>query len=180
MRRVIVQLFAIATLVSCAPGNDEPKLDVLLVGGNVYSGEDAASVTADVGIIGDRIVAVGDLSEREAGMRLDVTGLAVVPGFVDIHSHAVRDDPTDGIFRWPDAENLIRQGVTTVIGGPDGGSPLPLEDDFRRLEDNPAAVNFGSFVGQGSVRAKVVGYDDRPATGEEQDRPRHRHWGRSI
>ena len=71
-----------------------------------------------MGISGDRIVAIGDLSKRQADLRLDVSGLAVVPGFIDIHSHAIRSDPEDGIFRWPDAENQIRQGVTTVIGGP--------------------------------------------------------------
>lgn len=140
----------------------------MLEGGSVYGGDAMPAMVADIGIRGDRIAAIGDLDGRRAELRIDASGLAVAPGFIDIHSHALRDDPDrSGIYLWPDAENLIRQGVTTVIGGPDGGSPLPLEDDFRRLEENPAAVNFGSFIGQGSVRAKVVGYDDRPATEEE-------------
>jgi dihydroorotase/N-acyl-D-amino-acid deacylase len=62
--------------------------------------------------------------------------------------------------------------VTTVIGGPDGDSPLPIADSLARLEQNPAAVNFGTFVGQGSVRGKVVGEDDRPATDEEIEQMR--------
>ena len=153
------------TLAACS--GPEP-FDVLLVGGEVHSGDGAAPAVADVAIRGDRIVAVGDLAGQPATLTLDVRGLAVAPGFIDIHSHAIRDNPDrSGIYRWPDAENLVRQGVTTVIGGPDGGSPLPLEDDFQRLEQHPAAVNFGSFVGHGSVREKVVGYDDRPATAEE-------------
>ncbi len=141
---------------------------MLLVGGDVYTGADAPATVVDVGIRGDEIVAVGDLGGHAATLTLDVSGLALAPGFIDIHNHAIRDNPDrSGIYLWPDAENLIRQGVTTVIGGPDGGSPLPLEDDFRRLEQSPAAVNFGSFVGHGSVRELVIGNDDRPATADE-------------
>ncbi|NIS91380.1 MAG: amidohydrolase family protein, partial [Woeseiaceae bacterium] len=148
--------------------SQQEPYDIVLEGGDVYAGDGAAAIVTDVGVRGGRIVAVGDLSGQPAELRIDVSGLAVAPGFIDIHSHALRDDPNwSGIYRWPDAENLIRQGVTTVIGGPDGDSPLPLEDDFRRLEESPASVNFGSFVGQGSVRGKVIGDDDRPATGEE-------------
>ena len=143
------------------------KLSVILEGGNIYSGEAAQPVAADLGINGDRVVAIGDLSTRQAALRLDVRGLAVVPGFVDIHSHAVRSDPEDGIFRWPDAENLIRQGVTTVVGGPDGSSPLPISDTLRALEARPASVNYATFVGHGSIRALVVGEDDRPPTDDE-------------
>jgi dihydroorotase/N-acyl-D-amino-acid deacylase len=165
-------LFALL-LAGCSQDPDPAPFDIVLAGGTVYSGQDADPVVADVGILGDRIAEIGDLSGRSALQRIDVGGLAVMPGVIDIHSHAIRDDPErSGIFRWPDAENQIRQGVTTVIGGPDGGSPLPLEDDFRRLEESPAAVNFGSFVGHGSVRQLVVGLEDRPATDEELQRMR--------
>ena len=160
-------------LAACAPDtastddSADELLSAILERGDVYSGEDAAPVVADVGIRGDRIVAIGDLGTRQANLRLDVSGLAVVPGFIDIHSHAIRDDPEDGIFRWPDAENQIRQGVTTVIGGPDGGSPLPISDTLNALEQRPAAVNFATFVGHGSIRGLIVGEDDRPPSDEE-------------
>ena len=166
-------LFLVLLLAGCSQESGQDPFEVLLAGGTVYNGRDENPVVTDIGISGDRIVEIGDLRGRDAGMRLDVTGLAVMPGIVDIHSHAIRDNPEgSGIYRWPDAENEIRQGVTTVIGGPDGGSPLPLEDDFRRLEESPAAVNFGTFVGHGSVRELVVGLDDRPATDEELQRMR--------
>ena len=158
-------LLPLLLLIGCSPS--EPPLDVIITGGIVYSGEDAPGVEIDVGISGDRIIAVGALDNRDAILRIEADGLAVVPGFVDIHSHAVRDDSTDGIFRWPDAENLIRQGVTTVIGGPDGGSPLPIADTFAAIEANPASVNFGTFVGHGSIRRAIIGDDDRPPTEEE-------------
>ncbi|MDH3441160.1 MAG: D-aminoacylase, partial [Gammaproteobacteria bacterium] len=159
-------------LAACAPGEGTPPLDVVLLGGTVYSGANAEPVVSDVGISGDRVIAVGDLAEHPADLRLDVSGLAVVPGFIDIHSHAVRSEPNDGIFRWPDAENLIRQGVTTVLGGPDGGSPLPITDTLTAIEENPASVNFGTFVGHGSIRGLVIGEEDRPPTDEELDRMR--------
>jgi dihydroorotase/N-acyl-D-amino-acid deacylase len=168
MRWAEYVLFA-AALVACN-GNDpiQETLDVVLVGGTVYDGRDAEPVVTDVGIEGDRIVAIGNLEGHPADLRLDVSGLAVMPGIVDIHSHAVRPRVRDsGIFSWPAAENLVRQGVTTVIGGPDGWSPLPIESTFVRLEASPAAVNYGTFVGHGAVRSKVVGDADRVASDEE-------------
>ena len=165
---VILILSACAPDIAPTNDSDDKVLSVILLEhGDVYSGEDAEPVVTDVGISGDRIVAIGDLSKRQADLRLDVSGLAVVPGFIDIHSHAIRSDPEDGIFRWPDAENQIRQGVTTVIGGPDGGSPLPISDTLSALEERPAAVNFATFVGHGSIRGLIVGADDRPPTDEE-------------
>ena len=161
-------LFLVVSLTGCQQA-EEPlqSFDAILEGGSVYSGEDTESVVADVGIVGDRIVAIGELGGNDATIRLDVAGLAVVPGFIDIHSHAVRSEPGDGIFRWPDAENLIRQGVTTVIGGPDGGSPLPISDTLAAIEQSPAAVNFGTFVGHGSIRGLIIGNDDRSPTENE-------------
>ena len=152
------------------PAAQEPAqpLTVVFQGGLLYSGADQPPVRADVGLQEDRIAAIGDLSEVPAQLRLDVTGLAVAPGFVDMHSHALRNNPDrSGIYRWPDAENLIRQGVTSIIGGPDGTSPLPIADDLAALDAAPASVNFGTFVGQSSIRERVVGREDRPATPEE-------------
>jgi len=160
----------VTLLFGCSeqPESVQESIDVVLVGGTVYNGLDEAPVIADVGIEGDRVVAIGNLADHPADLRIDVAGLAVAPGFIDIHSHALRaNEKRSGIFLWPDAENLIRQGVTSVIGGPDGNSPLPIADYLERLENNPATVNFGTFVGQGSVRGEVVGQDDRPATDEE-------------
>ena len=167
MRFFLISLTVLFSACAPEPASNTEPFSIVLAGGTVYSGADKEPLVADVGISGERITAIGDLSGREAELRLDVSGLAVAPGFVDIHSHAVRDDPDDGIFRWPDAENLIRQGVTTVVGGPDGDSPLPISDTLTAIEANPAAVNFATFVGHGSIRGLIVGEEDRPATEEE-------------
>jgi dihydroorotase/N-acyl-D-amino-acid deacylase len=138
---------------------------VILEGGNVYDGSGAEPVVADVGIMGDRIAVVGDLKDRRAGRRIDVRGLAVVPGFIDIHSHGVR-----GVFRHPLAQNYTRQGVTTFLGGPDGSSPYPIAEFLARLDATPAAVNVGLTVGHGTIRLAVLGNEDRDPTPEELER----------
>jgi N-acyl-D-amino-acid deacylase len=144
---------------------------VILEGGTIYDGTGRAPYRADVGIIGDRIAALGDLKAARAALRLDVEGLAVAPGFIDIHSHAVRGGPeSSGIFRQPLAENYLRQGVTTVFAGQDGSSPLPISEFLARFELTPAAINLGLFVGHGSIRHAVMGNENRIPTPEELEK----------
>ena len=151
----------LATPAAAQPAAD-CELGVVLEGGDVYDGRGSEPVATDVGILDDRVAALGDLSGCTAARRLDVTGLAVVPGFIDIHSHGTR-----GVFRYPLAENLIRQGVTSVIGGPDGSSPYPIGDYLARLDELSPAVNFGLMVGHGTVRREVMGNADRAPTAAE-------------
>ena len=167
--RLVVAFGATPRLaLGVAPATGQPTGDCLLTliieGGDVYDGRGTDPIVTDVGILGDRVAAVGDLDGCDAGRRLDATGLAVVPGFIDIHSHATR-----GVFRYPLAENLTRQGVTTVIGGPDGSSPHPIGEYLARLDATPAAVNFGLMVGHGTIRREVMGNEDRTPTSAELD-----------
>lgn len=161
-------------LAACseAPETTAPPVayDTVILGGTIYSGANQLPIEADIAINGQRIAAIGELGNWTAETEIDASGLAVMPGFIDIHSHAFRNDPEEGgILRWPDAENLIRQGVTLVVGGNDGASPVPLEPSFAQIAALPPAVNFASFVGHGSVREAVVGEADRPPTSEELD-----------
>jgi dihydroorotase/N-acyl-D-amino-acid deacylase len=96
---------------------------------------------------------------------MDAHGLAVAPGFIDIHSHG-----RSGIFKVPTAENYLREGVTTIIEGPDGSSPVPLAPLFEKLNKTPISINFASFVGHGSIRAAVMGLVNRQATPEELEK----------
>jgi dihydroorotase/N-acyl-D-amino-acid deacylase len=143
------------------------QFDILISGGKVVDGTGTGWYYADLGITGDRIAAIGNLSTATAKSRLDATGLVVSPGFIDIHSHARR-----GITLVPSAENLIRQGVTMVIEGNDGDSPLPVGPYLDTLSKTPIGINFGTFAGQGSIRAKVMGLVNRPASPEELDKMR--------
>jgi dihydroorotase/N-acyl-D-amino-acid deacylase len=166
-------LVATLILAGCAPAGKMPaegteSFSLVLEGGSVWKGWGSQPTVADIGIRGDRIAAIGDLSGFSAQQRIAVEGLAVVPGFVDIHSHAVRGSRrSSGLFKHPDAENYIRQGVTTVIGGPDGGSELSIAKLLSDFEATPASINFGTFIGHNTVREAVMGREDRAPTTAE-------------
>ena len=177
LHTLLLLFLATAVLPGPAAGADTTGAGdaplIALRGGTVFSGADEDPVVTNVWLQGDRIIALGNPQGLEADQVINVTGLAVAPGFIDLHSHAVQSSPArSGLYRWPDAENLVRQGVTTIIGGPDGWSPLPLEDSFTEFRKRGAAVNYGSFVGHGAVRARVVGLEDRAATPAELERMR--------
>lgn len=163
------------------------RADLVLRRAAVYDGTGAAPLEADIAIAGDRIEAVGP-GLVAGGENLDLAGLAVAPGFVDIHSH------TDlGLLVDPMAESKVRQGVTTEVVGQDGSSIGPWSDAqyeevrdrylegygveigfrdvggfFRRLGRDAPAVNLASMVGAGTVRGRVVGDQDRPPTAAER------------
>ncbi|MBI4623057.1 MAG: D-aminoacylase [Verrucomicrobia bacterium] len=141
----------------------EPTYDLIISGGLVYEGTGAAPVRADVAVRGDKIVRVGDLAGALAARRISANGLAVSPGFVDLHAHI------EPIERMPDAESAVRQGVTTVLGGPDGNSPLPLGAFLARLEKLPLGANAAFLAGHGTIRSSVLKLVDRAPTPAELD-----------
>jgi dihydroorotase/N-acyl-D-amino-acid deacylase len=143
------------------------QFDVIISGGRVVDGSGDPWFYADVGVRGDTIAALGDLSKASAVRRIDGNNLVIAPGFIDIHTHARR-----GIFLTPAAENYIRQGVTTLMEGPDGSSPLPIAPFLAKVEAARPAPNFGTFAGQGSIREAVMGLVNRPATPEEIEKMR--------
>jgi N-acyl-D-amino-acid deacylase len=141
--------------------------DLLLSGGTLVNGTGAPRRLADVGTRGERIVAVGDLQQHETQRRLDVSGLFVAPGFIDIHAHSELTLLVD-----PRAASKVRQGITTELSGQCGLSAAPLlgqardelcvwadrlglepdwdslEDYFRLLENQGLALNFGTLTAQ--------------------------------
>lgn len=144
---------------------------VILTGGTLYDGLGNEPIVTDIGFVGENIVAFGDLTAFEAPVKLDVTGLAVVPGFIDIHSHAASSSfQRSGIRLRPDAENYIRQGVTTAIVGQDGTSAYPIDDFLNTVQRNPRAINIGTTVGHGTIRAIVMGNRDRKPTDSELEK----------
>jgi len=182
-----------SALVGCASSSAtieaRDSLDILIRGGSVIDGTGAAEKLLDVGLRDGRIVALGNLGTATASRVIDATGLKVVPGFIDMHSHV-----DVSLFRDPRAESKVRQGVTTEVTGQDGESVAPLggptlERDLRAfreefamecpyrdmagffaaLRQNRSAQNILSLVGLGTVRGRVVGMDDRPPTEEETD-----------
>jgi N-acyl-D-amino-acid deacylase len=144
-----------------------PPYDLILRNGRIIDGTGNPWYRADVAVRADTIAAIAHTIDLPARRVIDVAGNVISPGFIDIHTHARR-----GIFEVPTAANYVRQGVTTLIEGPDGSSPLPLGPFLAKLEALQKSVNIGSFVGQGSIRSAVVGDADRKATPEEIARMR--------
>ena len=158
-------LFATFALTACAPA----AYDTVLQGGRVVDGSGAPPVVTDVGIRGGVVAAVGDLSGAVAGTLLDVTGLYVAPGFIDVHSHAGPGLATADLSH---AEPLLAQGLTTVVVNPDGGGPVDLVEQRTALEADGLGVNAIQLIGHGSVRGRVMSSEDRAPTADELDRMR--------
>ncbi len=160
--RGLLSLLAGGLLVSCGGNRTDGPLDLVLQGGLVIDGSGDPGVHVDVGIRGDRITAVGDLSGVEATRSMDVSGLVVAPGFIDPHTHSrghIRDIPT--------ADPFILQGVTTLVEGNDGNSPIPLGPFLDSVAAALPAPNFAMFTGHGSIREAVMGRENRSPTAEE-------------
>ena len=164
------------------------QYDLVLLNGLVFDGSGSPPFKADIGVSGDRIVKIGSIDKKEAEKSLDLTGYAVAPGFIDIHNHSDLS-----IFSVPTADNYVCQGVTTIVVGNCGSSPAPitdrnreyLEDVARRLLDKPVlkwssfkeyldslsllqkSINIATLVGHGTIRAAVMGFEDRSPSEKE-------------
>ncbi len=165
---IIIALVASVSLSFAQSKNAQsPTFDLVLKNGRIVDGSGSPWYRGDLAIRGDAIVKIAASITESAGRVIDVEGQVVAPGFIDIHTHA-----RSGIFQVPTAENYVRQGVTTLIEGPDGSSPVPLKPFFDRLEALPKSVNIGSFIGQGAIRAAVIGNANRQPTAEELEKMR--------
>ena len=129
--------------------------DVLITHARVYDGTGSPPFVADVRVRGDRIAEVAPTLEPAAGEAVrDAHGLALAPGFIDMHTHADL-----GLLEDPDAATATRQGVTTVLVGQDGESPFPLRDWLASLDAAPPALNVASMVGHATLRKQSMGTD---------------------
>lgn len=157
--RVLILVLAAAAAALHA---QTPAFDLILRNGRVVDGTGGPWFRGDIAITGDAIAAIGPRIDAAARRTIDVHGQVIAPGFIDIHTHARR-----GINEVPTAANYVRQGVTTVLEGPDGSSPIPLAPFLAGLDRLQKSVNIGSFIGQGSVRSAVIGDVNRRATPDE-------------
>lgn len=140
---------------------DQP-FDVLITNARIIDGTGREAFTANIGIRGDEIIAIGNMIGDSALKVIDAKQRVVSPGFIDLHSHDERN-----VIRRPQAENIIRQGVTTLLTGNCGGSPVDLATYFETLAEAKPALNIGVLIGHNSVRRKIMQRDNRLATEEE-------------
>ena len=143
-----------------------PEWDLLLMGGTIIDGSGGPPYRADIAILGDRIAEISTVpvDPAQAIRVVDVTGMVVSPGFVDIHAHL------DPILRLPGAESHVRQGVTSALGGPDGGGPWPFAEHLQSAADLGVGMNVGFLVGHNTVRRQVMGLENRTPTADELNR----------
>ncbi|HEY1341673.1 MAG TPA: D-aminoacylase [Bryobacteraceae bacterium] len=146
--------------------------DLLLRGGRIVDGTGNPSYLGDVGIRGGRIAAMGRLAGKSAARVIDMAGLTVSPGFIDIHNHSDNTVVQDG-----NAESMVRQGVTSMIFG-EGGSAAPsrrwkdFNAYFAELQKKGVATNIGSYVGSSEIWTYVRGQKAGPPTAAELDQMR--------
>ncbi|PWL38406.1 aminoacylase [Flagellimonas aquimarina] len=157
--KVVFQLiFAALILLGC---ENEQKYDILILNGEIYDGSGDTPFKADIAIKDSTIVSIGDLSEYKATRIIDAKGHAVAPGFIDMHAHL------DPILKLSDCESHLRQGVTTALGGPDGGSPWPIKAHLDTLEQIGVGMNIAYLVGHNQVRKNIMALENRAPTQEE-------------
>jgi N-acyl-D-amino-acid deacylase len=183
---VFVAILCVASLIVA----QQPHYDFIIANAQVVDGTGSPWVTGDIGVVGDRIAAIGDLSKASASKRIDASRLVASPGFIDVQGQSEFNVLVDNR-----AASKITQGVTMEITG-EGTSIAPvnermrkdsdaaarkygvavdwstLGDYFSHLERSKSAINLGTFVGAGGVRNFVMGSDNRPATPSELDQMR--------
>jgi len=180
-KRLLIYL-VISNLLVFLPGSlsssaDQEKYDLLIKNAKIIDGTGKGAFKGDVAVKGERIVAVGKVSGAAASI-IDAAGLVVCPGFIDPHSHADLE-----IQKYPLAENLVMQGITTFVGGQCGSSLAPRDKDYyfgmtkekigfpvdwttfgeylASVEKSGIALNFAPLVGLGTVKTRVMGNDYR-------------------
>jgi len=185
-RAALLRAVALAVALTAACQSPSSGFDLIIRGGQVIDGSGQPPQRVDVGITGDRITRVGDLSRVRAGREIDATGLIVAPGFIDVQGQSGTTLLADG-----NGESHLRQGITTEIIG-EGGSPAfwtkGAEDGeslapfgltfdwtgfsgyFDTLRSRGTTINLGTFVPATQVRRAIIGMDNRPPTADELSR----------
>ena len=141
--------------VLCAASAWAQTTSFVIRNATIIDGTGKPGRIGDVRVEGDAIVAVGKVKRKNGDTVIDGSGLVLAPGFIDIHNHS-----ESGLLREGTAANQVSQGITTVLIGPDGGSPESLADYFSKLQGK-VGVNVGAFIGHGTIRRMVLKEDHK-------------------
>lgn len=149
-------------LAGCGP--EPPHFDIIIDGGSIHDGTGRPTAATRIGIVGDRIAAMDPAASATASRYVDASGLIVMPGFIDPHTHALPDQaPADAVAN----ENYLRQGVTTLFVGSDGRGLDDPALTFAALDTAGTGPNIAFLAGHGQIREAVLGRENRaPTSGE--------------
>jgi N-acyl-D-amino-acid deacylase len=160
------RILLLGPLLAIAVAEAASAQSVVIRRARVADGTGSPLRVADVRIENGRIVAVGEVTRRRGEITIEGKGKVLAPGFIDVHNHS-----TSGLAREPLAISQVSQGITTLLVGQDGSSPLPIAEYLDARRNAPAAVNVATCVGHASVRSRVMGEDyKRPARPDEVSR----------
>jgi N-acyl-D-amino-acid deacylase len=162
MKRLLLLLLISLLLLPKAVTGATENYDVILRNGIIIDGTNAGRYRADLAVRNGFIYRIGNLRDSKATVELDVSGLVVAPGFINLHSHASRQGISTAV-------NMLTQGVTTEIINADGAGSLSIANQLKDFSAAGLAVNLGAYIGFNSVWASVIGQADRrPASDEIQ------------
>ncbi|HEX8059567.1 MAG TPA: D-aminoacylase [Cyclobacteriaceae bacterium] len=154
-------LFVLFLCLSYLPETLAQQYDLIIRNGTIYDGSGGKPYKADVAIKDQKVVAIKSLPKATAKRVIDAKGLAVSPGFIDLHTHI------EAVHKTPDAESHVRQGITLALGGPDGGGPWPFGDYLVGLESKPLGLNVAFLTGHNTIRENIMKLDNRAPTAAE-------------
>jgi N-acyl-D-amino-acid deacylase len=150
------------TMPATQPAGAARSVDLIVRNGRIIDGSGNAWFYGDLAIDGGQIVAVGDIEGITGEREIDVTGLVVAPGFIDVHTHADTD-----LYKLPQAENFIRDGVTTIVTGNCGGSVRDVAEYFTKLQQQGVGLNVATLIGHNTVLRAVKGDKAGALTAEQ-------------
>ena len=153
--RSIAPLLLLFLFASCR------SYDILIKNAQIYDGLGGEPFAGDLAVKNSKIVKIGTPIHGQAKRTIDASGMALSPGFIDMHAHI------EPLSLYPSAQSHIMQGVTTALGGPDGGSPLQLAAYMDTLDVHGIGLNVAYLIGHNTVRNHVMGLVDREPTDEE-------------
>lgn len=159
----IVSLILFTPFISVAA-----DYDLLILNAKIADGTGTPLVDGRVAVKDSRIVEAGPSVKGSATETIDARGKVVAPGFIDVHTHSEK------ICEYPEAENFLRMGVTTIVTGNCGGSRTDVAKFFQEIEETGVAVNVATLIGHNSVRRAAMGGSFiRPPKPEEMDKMRN-------
>jgi N-acyl-D-amino-acid deacylase len=164
MHKFIAVLLTFILLAPILPLNAfaADDYDLVITNARIIDGAGNPWFRGSIAIKNGRIAKVGFFDASKAKQTIDAQNKIVAPGFIDVHTHV------EDIYDQPTADNFVRMGVTSLVTGNCGGSETDIARFLGRMKEKPLAVNLATLIAHGSVRAKVLGTDNRAPTPEEQ------------
>lgn len=161
-----LHLLVIVWCASVTPTSAQERLDVdiLLVGGELYAGDNTPPTVGQIAIKGDQIVAVGQFEVGDVKKRIDCSGLVICPGFIDLHNHS---DDEVVVKPTRSSMNYLMQGCTTMVTGNCGSGPIQVAEYYDEIDLHGAGPNIIHLLPQGSLRREVMKSERREASEAE-------------